>query len=125
MRASRPLLAAAAIFCAWMPLAEGQSSRDALRRQDLAFVSTQLPKLHLNFFFQLDPAVFNEAVQALDAQIPTLTDAEFDVGLATLAAMAGDEHTSIFPVPQASAAAARFPLLFRWLGDGVFVTAAA
>ncbi|HEY2018637.1 MAG TPA: hypothetical protein VGH38_34265, partial [Bryobacteraceae bacterium] len=73
----------------------------------------------------MDPQVFNQAVAALDAKVPTLTDAEFNVGLAALAAMAGDEHTDIVPVTPAIGASQSFPLVFRWLDDGVFVSSAA
>ena len=73
--------------------AQGQTARDQARLQDLSFVTTQLPKLDANFFFQLDPAAFAHAASALQSQIPTLSDAQFYVGLAQLAAMAGDPHT--------------------------------
>src|SRR5580704_12115980 len=119
------ILAAALSQAAGPQLCWAQAtSRDQLRRQDLSFVSMQLPKLHPNFFFQLDPKVFNQAAQALDSQVPVLTDAEFNVGLAALAAMAGDPHTMIFPVPP-TASSQQFPLVFRWLDDGIFVTSAA
>jgi hypothetical protein len=115
------LFLAVASLSAWAQT----SSRDQLRRQDLSYVSTQLPKLSLNFFFQLNPQDFNQAVQAVDAQIPVLTDVEFNVRLAALAAMVGDPHTMIFPAVLADAATQKFPLVFRWLDDGVFVTSAS
>jgi hypothetical protein len=60
-------------------------TRDQQRLADLQFVATQLPGLHPNFFFQLNPADFNVAVQSLTAQISNLTDDEFAVRLAQLA----------------------------------------
>ena len=98
----------------------------AARQQDLNYVANQVPKLHANFFFQLDPAVYQQAVAALQAQISTLTDAEFYVQLTALIAMAGDAHTAI-SLTNATAISAgflQFPLQFHWLDDGVFVTAA-
>jgi uncharacterized protein (TIGR03437 family) len=90
---------------------------------DLNYVATQLPQLHANFFFQLSPDDFNQAVTQLTSQIPNLTDSEFYVRLAGLVAMAGDPHTALY---LASAAGfQQLPLQFRWLDDGVFVTAAA
>ena len=64
---------------------------------------------------------------ALQAQISTLTDAQFYVQLAALIAMAGDAHTAISLTNTAAIDAGflQFPLQFRWLADGVFVTAAA
>jgi uncharacterized protein (TIGR03437 family) len=103
---------AAGVLCA-------QASTPDQRLADVQFIATQLPALHANFFFQLAPADFNAAVQSLTAQIPVLTDAEFAVGLAQLVAMAGDPHTSLYPFGPT------FPLAFRSLDDGIFVTGAA
>lgn len=97
----------------------------AARQQDLNYVADQVPKLHANFFFQLDRAIYQQAVAALQAQISTLSDAEFYVQLTALIAMAGDAHTAI-SLTNATAISAgflQFPLQFRWLDDGVFVTA--
>ena len=115
-----------ALFVLTSPL-WAQGSRDQARRADLNVIATVVPKAHPNFFFQLNPADFNQAVQALDAQIPNISDAEFYVGLAKLVALAGDEHTSLSLSGPAAANAGfqQFPLQFRWLDDGVFVTAAA
>ena len=106
--------------------ATAQQVSSAARQQDLSFVSDQLPKLHPNFYFQLDPALFQQAVSMLSSKLATVTDAEFYVGLAQLVAMAGDGHTSIllFGSPAATIGFHTFPLTFRWLDDGVFVTAA-
>jgi hypothetical protein len=93
------------------------------RQQDLDFVANQLPKLHLNFFFQARAADYSQAASLLSSQIPELTDAEFYVRLQQLVAMAGDEHTTL-ALTQATGFQL-FPLRFRWLDDGVFVTAAS
>ena len=100
--------------------AQAQQANIASRLSDLNYVVTQVPKLDSNFFAHLDPAQFQRAADDLNAGVSTMSDAEFTAGLAHLVAMAGDAHTSLNlstgPV---------FPLLFRWLDDGVFVTAAA
>lgn len=124
-RPYRFITASALLLAVALPRLQAQTSRDQLRRQDLSFVGTQLPKLHVNFFFQLNPNDYSHAVDALDADIPKLTDAEFNVRLGALAAMAGDEHTIIFPSVLADAATQKLPLTFRWLDDGLFVTSAA
>jgi uncharacterized protein (TIGR03437 family) len=105
---------------------DAQRISTAARQQDLDFVSSQVPKLHANFFFQLDPAVYQQAVAALQTQASTLTDAEFYVRLTALIAMAGDAHTtlSLTNATALSAGFLQFPLQFRWLDDGVFVTGA-
>jgi uncharacterized protein (TIGR03437 family) len=103
-----------------------QLTRDQARQADLNSVATEIPKRHANFFFQLNPNDYNNAVSDLRAQIPALTDAEFYVGLARLIAMAGDAHTLIYLNAAASVAGFRqLPLEFRWLDEGVFVTGAA
>jgi hypothetical protein len=67
---------------AWFAVSLGaQRFSTAARQQDLNYVANQVPALHANFFFQLDPAVYQQAVAALQAQISTLTDAEFYVRL--------------------------------------------
>jgi uncharacterized protein (TIGR03437 family) len=93
-------------------------SLDQQRLADVQYIANQLPSLHPNFFFQLSPADFNTAVQTLTAQIPNLTDAEFAVHLAQLVAMAGDPHTTLYLTGPT------FPLTFRSLDDGIFVTGA-
>lgn len=98
----------------------------AARQLDLSYVANQVPKLHANFFFQLDPAVYQQAAASLQAQISTLTDSEFYVQLAALIALAGDAHTfiSLTNATAVNAGFQQFPLRFRWLDDGVFVAAA-
>jgi uncharacterized protein (TIGR03437 family) len=93
------------------------------RMQDFNFVTSQLPKSAPNFFRKLDPVQFQQAVTTFGAKMSTLTDQEFYVGLAKLVAMSGDSSTAIYL--SGSAFNAQFPLQFRWLDDGCFVTAAA
>jgi hypothetical protein len=97
------------------------------RQADLDFVTNQVPRLHANFFFQLDGARYSQAAAYIAANLDTLTDAEFYVQLAALVAMAGDPHTAISLDGSAAAAAGfqQFPLYFRWLDDGIFVFGAA
>ncbi len=99
-----------------------QSSSIDSRTKDLSFVATQLPNLDPNFFSNLSPVEFQQAVNNLQASLGTLTDAQFYVGLAQLVALPGDAHTYLYlgnaPGFQT------LPLHLRWLADGVFVTSA-
>jgi uncharacterized protein (TIGR03437 family) len=97
------------------------------RQADLDFVANQVPKLHANFFYQLDPTVYQAAADALAADLPNLTDFEFYDRLAALIAMAGDPHTAIYLNSTAATNSGfqSFPLVLTWLDDGVFVTGAA
>jgi uncharacterized protein (TIGR03437 family) len=93
--------------------------------QDLNYIATQVPKLDANFFSQLDRNQFQQAVNDLTANNSALTTAQFYVKLAQLIAMAGDAHTAIYlygTIPNLGFQS--FPLRFRWLDDGVFVTRA-
>ena len=117
---SRRALPAVVISLVFAGCLFAQTSATSQQRQtDVQYVASQLPALHPDFFFQLNPADFNNAVQLLTAQAPTLTDPEFAVRLAQLVAMAGDPHTTLYLTGPA------FPLTFRALDDGVFVTGAA
>jgi hypothetical protein len=122
-----------AMRCIWLfvallacPPLPAQRVSTAARQQDLAYISTQLPQLHPNLFFQLDPAQFQQAIAALTARLSTSTDAEFYVGLAQLVALAGDAHTalSLRGIASPLLGFQTFPLTFVWLDDGVFVVAA-
>ncbi|HLK65781.1 MAG TPA: hypothetical protein VKU19_20220 [Bryobacteraceae bacterium] len=100
---------------------------DATRQADLNFVANQVPRLHANFFYQLDRAVFQAAADALATDLPNLSDAEFYDRLAALIAMAGDPHTAIYLNNSAAVTAGfqQFPLQFVSLDDGVFVNVAS
>jgi uncharacterized protein (TIGR03437 family) len=115
-----------ALLCLAVPV-HAQRFSTAQRQADLDFIATRVPQLHANFFFQLDPAAYHQAAADLAARITTLTDAGFYVQLTALIAMAGDAHTTISLSNAAAAAAgfSQFPLQFRWLADGVFVTGAS
>ena len=64
-------------------------------REDLQFLARELPKRHRNAFHKISPATFDSEVAALDARIPSLTDHEIVVGLASIVALVGDGHTRL------------------------------
>src|ERR1700679_3487837 len=104
--------------------ASAQNTTVAGRTQDLNFVANQLPLLHVNFFYQLSPATYQQAAAALGARIGTATDPEFYVGLEQLIALAGDMHTTMSP-EDVFYNYGYLPLAFVWLEDGLFVTTTA
>jgi len=112
----------AALFAA-APLA-AQTSRDDRWRQDLTYLATELPRRHVNLFFQLARPTFDAAVQDLDRAIPSLTDAQVMVGLARIVALAGDGHTNLW-LTNTATGFRRFPLTLYWFQDGLFVTRAS
>lgn len=103
-----------------------QNISAANRTLDWDYVVNRLPQLDRYFFDHLDRVQFQQAADALNAKLPTATDAEFYVGLAQLVAMAGDMHTMLYLSPGSSPPAGFgfFDLQFRWLDDGLFVVGA-
>jgi uncharacterized protein (TIGR03437 family) len=103
-------------------LLSAQSSSIASRTADLTFVATRLPNLDPNFFSSFARTDFQLAVNALQADLSTLSDAQFYVRLAQLVAMPGDAHTYLYL--SNAPGVQTLPLHLRWLDDGVFVTSA-
>ena len=97
------------------------------RQADLDFVANQLPTLHADFFGQLDPAQFRQAVANVRSNIGTLTDTEFYVQLAALVAMAGDPHTNLYLSNSAAVKAGfqQFPFHVHSFDDGWFISGTA
>jgi hypothetical protein len=99
-------------------------ARDAAWRQDLDYLTTQLPQLHPNLFFRTPRAVFDQAAADLRDAIPSLPDTDVMVGMATLVALARDGHTNLF-LPQRPGTFRTLPLRVKWFADGLYVTAAS
>jgi len=104
-------------------LMAADAARDARWRQDLDTLTTQLPALHPNLFFQTPRSEFDRAAAELRAAIPDLNDAEVMVGLARITALPGDGHTNL-SLSQRNSAFRFLPLQLRWFEDGLFVTLA-
>ena len=106
------------------PAAGADPARDDRWRQDLTFLSTELPKQHANLFFVMPRPQFDQAVSELMQAIPALSDAEIETGMARIVAMAGDAHTAI-TLTQTPAGFRSLPLSLYWFQDGLYVLAAA
>ena len=105
-------------------LLAADAARDARWREDLDTLTTQLPALHPNLFFQTPRSEFDRAAADLRAAIPDLNDAEVMVGLARITALPGDGHTNL-SLSQRNAMFHFLPLQLRWFEDGLFVTLAS
>ena len=90
--------------------------------QDLNAVVTQLPKLHVNLFFQTPETVWDAAAQQLQADIPNLTAYQFYTRLSMLIALAQDAHTFLYLSP--SAGFVQAPITLKHFSDGYFVVSA-
>jgi len=104
--------------------AQQPTSKPSDWRKDLHVLSTNLPLLHPNFFFQVPRVVFDNAVAQLDHDIPSLTNEQVIVGMAEIVAMAGDAHTNL-SLNQCAVPFRSYPIRLQWFSDGIFVTAAS
>jgi hypothetical protein len=68
----------------WLVAALSAYGSDLTRQADLDCVANVVPAGRANFFYQLDRSVYQAAADALAADLPTLTDAEFYDRLAAL-----------------------------------------
>ncbi len=108
-----------------LPLAaQTDPARDDRWRQDLTYLSTELPKRHANLFFIMPRPQFDQAVSQLMQNIPSLSDAEIMAGMARIVAMAGDAHTSV-GLTQTPPGFRALPLSLYWFQDGLYVIGAA
>ena len=108
-------------------------------RADLAETVETIREVHPRPFERIDEAEFEAAVQALDAEIPTLSDHEIMVRLAGVAGMIEDGHTRLAlprtrpdlafsyshstdePPADPALAFGQLPVVFDALEDGLFI----
>lgn len=98
------------------------ATRDGRFVQDVDALATDLPRLHVNLFFQVSRATFEGEAATLKSRVAELQDHEIVAGLMRLAALPGDAHTAISPF--AYAGFRRLPVRLRYFSDGLLVTAA-
>lgn len=98
--------------------------RAAAWSADVQLLARELPKLHKNLFFQLDKAAWEKGAEALDADIPKLTNEEALVRLMQLVASVGDGHTAV-QIGRLAPPLHALPVRFLWFDDGVFCVASS
>jgi hypothetical protein len=81
-------------------------------REDLKFLSEELPKRHKNAFHQISREQFEKMVADLDAKIPTLTDDEIVWAMARIVSKIGDGHTGL----SVGWSYAKVPMWLYWFG---------
>ena len=112
LAASRTMLLPA-FFRMPAPPAPQANTRDERWRQDVRYLASQLPRLHIDAFHAIQRESFERTVADLDAAIPRLTDQEIVLEIVRVVAMVGDAHTGcatvsyvLQPVPAQTALAA-------------------
>lgn len=119
--ASRTMLLPAYLRMAGPPAPQA-AGRDDRWRQDLRYLETQLPRLHVDAFHTVDRETFRRTVDDLGAAVPQMSDLEIMVEVMRIVAMVGDAHTQA--VPPSSAPYHAYPFALRWLVDGFYVVEA-
>jgi len=94
-------------------------SREEKWREDLKYLSDELPKRHKNLFFKITREQFHREVARIAESVSKLSDAEIKLALWRLTAMIGDAHTRIQYDREKT-----YPIRLSQFSDGVFVSAA-
>jgi len=104
------------------PLAAQTTSPEAWR-EDLAFLSREMIRLHPNLFFSIPREQFDQAVAQLDARIPGLTDNQVIAELHKIAALPSqrgrDGHSGMVPLDRRLDSFLPFEV-YRF-SDGLFI----
>ena len=120
------LFAAAVFLCGNPAHAQSPTAEPEKWREDLRYLSDELPRRHINLFHTLSPEAFYNAVNELDSIIPSLPDHEIIVRMTRLLAMVKESHTYLdWARPTRTPPFGRLPLRFLVFKDGLYVTQAA
>jgi len=99
------------------------STRDGRWRQDVEYLGSQLPYLHVNPYFKVSETDFHQSVTDLLNKVPNLNDEQIIVEMMRIVASIGDGHTRTYPDAK-PVNFSSLPLELRWLEDGLIVIAA-
>lgn len=83
---------------------------------DIEFMTKELPKNHINLFYELGEEDFYNNLERIKEKIPTLTDDEMIVEVSKLIASVSDEHTQFVLKDQL-----RYPFRFYYFEDGIYL----
>lgn len=89
-------------------------------REDLRYISEEIPKRHKNAFHFTTREQFEKAVADLDKQIPVLDDTQIVFGFAKIFALIGDGHSTLYW----NWTYGRVPLRLFWFGKELRVVKA-
>ena len=90
-------------------------------REDLAYLSRELPRRHQNLFHTISRQQFDSALAALDRKLPGLARHQVIVELARLVALVGDGHTNVAPTRDPKIGFQTYPVRLYLFKDGLFI----
>src|SRR5712691_10242022 len=90
-------------------------------REDLQYLSRELPKRHKNLFHTVSREQFERAVAELDTAIPSLEDHEIIVRMLQITAVIGGAHTYV----NLTQTFKLYPVALYWFGSDLRVVRAA
>lgn len=121
--AASVLCSAALARCATAPVDLAALTADQWR-EDLQHLADTLPQRHPDPFTRVTREQWSQAVDALDAQIPTLSPHQIAFSLLRLTASVGDSHTFV-RLSDLNPPLEAFPIQLFWFDEGLIVVAAA
>lgn len=105
------------------PMPKPAETRDGRWGQAVEYLGSQLPYLHVNPYFKISEAEFQQSVTELAEDVPNLNNEQITVEMMRIVASIGDGHTRLYS--RSETIFTRLPLELRWLSDGLFVIAAS
>jgi hypothetical protein len=87
------------------------STRNQRWRQDVAYLASELPRVHVGGLLAVPRPTWEAAANRLEAEVPRLTNGQVIVGMARMVAMLHDDETLVL-LPRT----AFFPFNLAWVG---------
>lgn len=102
------------------PFPPAAKNSEARWQQDVTYLARELPRLHVNAFHTLSADAFEAQINALQTDIPTLSDGQIAMRIMQLVASLNEGHTRA--VPQGELLALDlYPLQLYWFADGPYI----
>lgn len=106
------------------PAAALSGDRNEGWRADLAYLVWMMEARHPDPFHEVSRSDWHEAIDALDRNIPQMSDLEVIGALQGLIAMIGDGHTSLYPPMGGERSFNLLPIVPYVIGDDVYIISA-
>ena len=98
----------------------GECEAQSVYTKDIASLKEELPKKHINLFFQLDHKSFDAELDNLVFRVGEMDLVDFAIALQQIVVKIGDSHTSV-GYRQVLDNNKRLPIALYWFDDGLYV----